>query len=61
MARVAPEVQATLTRLHEIVKQRDAIQQDPSLDVIEKTEQVSILHLSVHRIWGIDFVVFSSD
>lgn len=41
MARVAPEVQATLTRLHEIVKQRDAIQQDPTLDVIEKTEQVS--------------------
>lgn len=47
MAKVAPEVQATLTRLHEIVKQRDAIQQDPSLDVIEKTEQVSILHLAL--------------
>lgn len=43
MARVAPEVQATLTRLHEIVKQRDAIQQDTSVDVNEKTEQVSIL------------------
>lgn len=37
-------MQATLTRLHEIVKQRDAIQQDASLDVIEKTEQVSVSH-----------------
>lgn len=40
LAKVAPEVQATLTRLHELVKQRDLIQENDLLDVIEKTEQV---------------------
>lgn len=41
LAKVAPEVQATLIRLHELVKRRDAIQQNDTLDVIEKTEQVN--------------------
>ncbi|EDS38382.1 thyroid hormone receptor interactor 12 [Culex quinquefasciatus] len=36
---VAPEVQVTLLRLNEIVKQRDLIQGDPGLDAMEKTEK----------------------
>lgn len=40
LAYVAPEVQSTLVRLYELVKQRDSIQQDATLDVIEKNEQV---------------------
>ncbi|KAG4072120.1 hypothetical protein HA402_015619 [Bradysia odoriphaga] len=59
LAKVAPEVQATLIRLHEIVKQRDAIQQDPALDVIEKTEQIESLDLDGCPIadLGLDFVL----
>lgn len=41
LAKVAPEVQATLIRLHELVKIRDALQRDDTLDVIEKTEKVN--------------------
>lgn len=40
LAFVAPEVQATLIRLHELVKRRDTICQDASIDVSDKTEQV---------------------
>lgn len=40
LQQVAPEVQATLLRLNEIVKQRDAIQASASLDAMEKTEKV---------------------
>lgn len=41
LGQVAPEVQGTLLRLHEIVKQREIIQNDPTLDAMEKTEKVS--------------------
>lgn len=40
LAFVAPEVQATLSRLHVLVKKRDRLQQDGSLDAGQKTEQV---------------------
>lgn len=40
LAFVAPEVQATLSRLHVLVKKRDRLQQDCSLDDGQKTEQV---------------------
>ena len=40
LGQVAPEVQGTLLRLNEIVKQRDLIQSDPTLDAMEKTEKV---------------------
>lgn len=41
LAEIAPEVQATLLRLQDIVIKRDALQSDTTLDVIEKTEKVS--------------------
>lgn len=41
LAEIAPEVQATLLRLQDIVIKRDAIQSDTTFDVIEKTEKVS--------------------
>jgi len=40
---VAPEVQGTLLRLNEIVKKREIIQSDPTLDVMEKTEKVKFI------------------
>lgn len=40
LGQVAPEVQGTLLRLNEIVKQREMIQADPTLDAMEKTEKV---------------------
>jgi E3 ubiquitin-protein ligase TRIP12 len=43
LGQVAPEVQGTLLRLNEIVKQREIIQADPTLDAMEKTEKVRIL------------------
>lgn len=46
LGQVAPEVQGTLLRLHEIVKQREIIQNDPTLDAMEKTEKVSNKQLS---------------
>ena len=39
MGQVAPEVQGTLLRLNEIVKQRDIIQSE-TIDAMEKTEKV---------------------
>lgn len=40
LGQVTPEVQGTLLRLNEIVKQREIIQVDPTLDSMEKTEKV---------------------
>lgn len=40
LGQVAPEVQGTLLRLNETVKQREIIQVDPTLDAMEKTEKV---------------------
>lgn len=56
---VAPEVQGTLLRLNEIVKQRDLIQADPSLDAMEKTEKIEALDLDGCPIadLGLDFVL----
>lgn len=51
LAFVAPEVQATLSRLHVLVKKRDRLQQDGSLDAAQKTEQVrlQVVVIHVHR------------
>ncbi|XP_055587415.1 E3 ubiquitin-protein ligase TRIP12 [Uranotaenia lowii] len=56
---VAPEVQITLLRLNEIVKQRDMIQSDPSMDAMEKTEKIESLDLDGCPIadLGLDFVL----
>uniref|UniRef100_A0A1Q3F208 E3 ubiquitin-protein ligase n=1 Tax=Culex tarsalis TaxID=7177 RepID=A0A1Q3F208_CULTA len=56
---VAPEVQGTLLRLNEIVKQRDLIQADPGLDAMEKTEKIEALDLDGCPIadLGLDFVL----
>lgn len=56
---VAPEVQVTLLRLNEIVKQRDLIQADPSQDAMEKTEKIESLDLDGCPIadLGLDFVL----
>jgi E3 ubiquitin-protein ligase TRIP12 len=43
LGQVAPEVHGTLLRLYEIVKQREIIQADSSLDAMEKTEKVIFL------------------
>lgn len=43
LGQVAPEVQAHLLRLNEIVKQREIIQTNPTLDAMEKTEKVRFL------------------
>lgn len=40
LGQIAPEVQSTLLRLNEIVKQREIIQASPTLDAMEKTEKV---------------------
>ena len=40
LARVAPEVQATLVRLQDVVHQREMILSETSLDAMEKTEKV---------------------
>lgn len=55
LAKVAPEVQSTLIRLHELVKRRDAIQRDEILDVIEKTEQVNGLLMQVRGGHSLNF------
>ncbi|XP_037922680.1 E3 ubiquitin-protein ligase TRIP12 isoform X3 [Hermetia illucens] len=59
LAWVAPEVQATLVRLLEVVRQRDSIQNDPGLDVMEKTEKIEQLDLDGCPIadLGLDFVL----
>lgn len=56
---VAPEVQGTLLRLNEIVKQRDLVQSDPILDAMEKTEKIESLDLDGCPIadLGLDFVL----
>lgn len=43
LARVAPEVQATLVRLQDVVHQREMILSETSLDAMEKTEKVCII------------------
>lgn len=40
LSQIVPEVQTTLVRLQEVVRQRDLIQLNSSLDVMEKTEKV---------------------
>lgn len=56
---VAPEVQGTLLRLNEIVKQRDLVQAEPNLDAMEKTEKIESLDLDGCPIadLGLDFVL----
>ena len=46
LGQVAPEVQGTLLRLNEMVKQRDIIQSDTTIDAMEKTEKVSSIKFS---------------
>ena len=43
LSRVTPEVQSTLVRLQELVRQRNTIQTDSSLDAMEKTDKVNNL------------------
>uniref|UniRef100_A0A336LPI2 E3 ubiquitin-protein ligase n=1 Tax=Culicoides sonorensis TaxID=179676 RepID=A0A336LPI2_CULSO len=59
LQQVAPEVQTTLLRLNEIVKQRDIIQANPNLDAMEKTEKIESLDLDGCPITdlGLDFVL----
>lgn len=40
LMRVAPEVQNTLVRLQDVVRQREYILSDPNIDAMEKTEKV---------------------
>jgi E3 ubiquitin-protein ligase TRIP12 len=56
LGQVAPEVQGTLIRLQEIVKQRDIILSDTTLDAMEKTEKVGVRLAS--NIEGINFNSF---
>ncbi|KFB42782.1 thyroid hormone receptor interactor 12 [Anopheles sinensis] len=59
LGQIAPEVQGTLLRLNEIVKQRDQIQADHTLDAMEKTEKIESLDLDGCPIsdLGLDFVL----
>ncbi|XP_058825436.1 E3 ubiquitin-protein ligase TRIP12 [Topomyia yanbarensis] len=59
LGQVAPEVQGTLLRLNEIVKLRDQVQSDPTLDAMEKTEKIEALDLDGCPIadLGLDFVL----
>ncbi|XP_050067815.1 E3 ubiquitin-protein ligase TRIP12 [Anopheles maculipalpis] len=59
LGQIAPEVQSTLLRLNEIVKQRDHIQADPNLNAMEKTEKIEALDLDGCPIsdLGLDFVL----
>ncbi|CAO1401704.1 unnamed protein product [Diamesa hyperborea] len=59
LGQVAPEVQGTLLRLNEIVKQREIIQADLALDAMEKTEKIEALDLDgcIIADLGLDFVL----
>ncbi|XP_063696706.1 E3 ubiquitin-protein ligase TRIP12, partial [Culicoides brevitarsis] len=59
LQQVAPEIQATLLRLNEIVIKRDIIQDDNTLDAIEKKEKIENLDLDGCLIadLGLDFVL----
>uniref|UniRef100_A0A182RF34 E3 ubiquitin-protein ligase n=1 Tax=Anopheles funestus TaxID=62324 RepID=A0A182RF34_ANOFN len=59
LGQIAPEVQSTLLRLNEIVKQRDQIQADPKLNAMVKTEKIEALDLDGCPIsdLGLDFVL----
>jgi E3 ubiquitin-protein ligase TRIP12 len=62
LGEVAPEVQSTLLRLNEIVKQREIIQADPTLDAMEKTEKVNLKKKSLQiKIFLLIFILFSTD
>lgn len=56
---VVPEVQNTLLRLNEIVKKREILQSDPTLDAMEKTERIEALDLDGCPVadLGLDFVL----
>lgn len=51
LLRVAPEVQNTLVRLQDIVRQREDIQSDPNLDAMEKKEKVNKRRLIILCLW----------
>ncbi|XP_049317417.1 E3 ubiquitin-protein ligase TRIP12 isoform X3 [Bactrocera dorsalis] len=59
LAWVAPEVQATLVRLQDVVHERERILADPNLDAMEKTEKIDSLDLDGCPITdlGLDFVL----
>ena len=45
LSKVAPEVQSTLVRLQDVIRQREQILSDPNIDAMEKTEKVGIFKL----------------
>ncbi|XP_043652503.1 E3 ubiquitin-protein ligase TRIP12 isoform X2 [Drosophila teissieri] len=59
LMRVAPEVQNTLVRLQDLVRQREYILSDPNIDAMEKTERIEQLDLDGCPIadLGLDFVL----
>ncbi|KQS38419.1 E3 ubiquitin-protein ligase TRIP12 isoform X3 [Drosophila erecta] len=59
LMRVAPEVQNTLVRLQDLVRQREYILADPNIDAMEKTEKIEQLDLDGCPIadLGLDFVL----
>ncbi|XP_016997489.2 E3 ubiquitin-protein ligase TRIP12 isoform X7 [Drosophila takahashii] len=59
LMRVAPEVQNTLVRLQDLVRQREYILTDPNIDAMEKTEKIEQLDLDGCPIadLGLDFVL----
>ncbi|XP_068152021.1 LOW QUALITY PROTEIN: E3 ubiquitin-protein ligase TRIP12 [Drosophila tropicalis] len=59
LSRVAPEVQNTLVRLQDVVRQREYIFTDPNIDAMEKTEKIEQLDLDGCPIadLGLDFVL----
>ncbi|XP_026839982.1 E3 ubiquitin-protein ligase TRIP12 isoform X2 [Drosophila persimilis] len=59
LMRVAPEVQNTLVRLQDVVRQREYLLSDPNLDAMEKTEKIEQLDLDGCPIadLGLDFVL----
>nr|NP_001189171.1 circadian trip, isoform C [Drosophila melanogaster]NP_001189176.1 circadian trip, isoform H [Drosophila melanogaster]ADV37263.1 circadian trip, isoform C [Drosophila melanogaster]ADV37268.1 circadian trip, isoform H [Drosophila melanogaster] len=59
LMRVAPEVQNTLVRLQDLVRQREYILSDPNIDAMEKTEKIEQLDLDGCPIadLGLDFVL----